>query len=53
MLDRIGFADSLLSIGNHFVLNTEAMSPVDLNTYGLEAADSLASDHLMHVADFR
>lgn len=52
-LDYILYSDSQLGVGNHFVLNTLAMSPQDLQAYNLEANDTaIASDHLPRIADF-
>ena len=51
-LDYILCTDSNINIGNHFVLNTLAMSEQDLSAYGLNSEDtSIASDHLPRVAD--
>ncbi len=53
-LDYIVYSDSVLELGNHFVLWTEDMSPADLRAAGLEPDDVVkASDHLPVVADFR
>ncbi|MBD3366829.1 MAG: hypothetical protein GF405_01490, partial [Candidatus Eisenbacteria bacterium] len=51
-LDYIVFTDSVLEMGNAFVLATEHMRPEDLDRYGLLADDTVeASDHLPVVAD--
>lgn len=51
-LDYILYTDSVLEPGNHYVLNTLAMSPSDLINYGLESDDTNeASDHLPRVMD--
>lgn len=53
-LDYIIYSDSVLELGNHFILWTSDMTTSDLDYYGLQADDvSSASDHLPHVADFR
>jgi exonuclease III len=52
-LDYILYSDSILDLGNHFVLCTEEMSPEDLNAAGLLSYETaIASDHLPVVADF-
>lgn len=51
-LDYILFSDSNVKIGNHYILNTLAMSQQDLNKYSLEKEDTnLAADHLPRVVD--
>ncbi|HOE63856.1 MAG TPA: endonuclease/exonuclease/phosphatase family protein [Candidatus Sumerlaeota bacterium] len=53
-MDYIIYSDSVLELGNHFILWTSDMAAADLDYYGLQAGDvSSASDHLPHVADFR
>ena len=53
-LDYIVYSDSVLELGNHFVLSTEDMTARDLKAARLEADDvTTASDHLPVVADFR
>lgn len=53
-LDYIIYSDSVLEVGNHFILWTSDMTAADLDFYGLQANDvSSASDHLPLVADFR
>ena len=52
-LDYVLYTDSNLSILNHFVLNTLAMSDSILNEWELEAEDTNeASDHLPRIVDF-
>lgn len=52
-LDYIFYSDSVLKLGNHFVLCTPEMSPEELAAAGLEAYNTeVASDHLPVVADF-
>jgi endonuclease/exonuclease/phosphatase family metal-dependent hydrolase len=57
-LDRILYADSVLSVANAFVLNTEAWSDAALASAGLERDDVLLDpatgyyDHLPLVVDF-
>lgn len=52
-LDYIVYSDSVLKLGNAFVLATEELEPEALARYGLRARDTLdASDHLPVVADF-
>jgi hypothetical protein len=51
-LDYMIYSDSVLGIGNHYVLFTSNMSSGQLATYGLFAGDSeIASDHLPIVFD--
>ena len=52
-LDFGFFTDSVLDAGNHFLVYTHEMSSGSLASYGLQAADSDASDHLVQVRDFR
>jgi len=53
-LDYIVYSDSVLEIGNAFVLATEKLDGQTLERYGLRWDDTLeASDHLPVVADFR
>jgi Endonuclease/Exonuclease/phosphatase family len=52
-LDYLIYADSAMSRGRSFVLYTPDMSAARLAQYGLAADDSLATDHLLFVADFR
>ncbi len=51
-LDYIFFTDSVIELGNHYILNTTAMTEEDLTTNALAAADTdTASDHLPRVID--
>ncbi len=51
-LDYFLFTDSILELGNHYVLNTLAMSADELSTAGLLAQDTNnASDHLPRIID--
>lgn len=51
-LDYILFTDSVIELGNHFVLNTLAMSDSELDMYGLLSDDTnIASDHLPRIMD--
>ncbi len=52
-LDFIIFSDSVLETGNNFIVYTPDMSPQRLAGYGLQSGDSLSSDHMMLVGDFR
>ncbi len=53
-LDYIVYTDSVLEIGNRFVLWTPDLPPARLEALGLEPDDTAAaSDHLPVVADFR
>jgi endonuclease/exonuclease/phosphatase family metal-dependent hydrolase len=52
-LDYIVYSDSVLELGNAFVLAAEELAPEILERYGLWPGDTLeASDHLPVVADF-
>jgi len=52
-LDYILYSDSVLELGNHFVLCTSEMSQEELTAAGLVVYDTaVASDHLPVVADF-
>lgn len=57
-LDRILYTDSVMKVGNSFVLNTTAMTEEELSRSGLLATDVLKGakpgnfDHLPLVADF-
>jgi endonuclease/exonuclease/phosphatase family metal-dependent hydrolase len=57
ILDRILYTDSIIQIENAFVLNTEIMSPEDLEAVGLKAGDVLLDpttgryDHLPLAVD--
>ncbi len=51
-LDYILFTDSVVELGNHFVLNTLAMPDSELEQYGLLSDDTnMASDHLPRIMD--
>ncbi len=53
-LDRFFFTDSVVTVANSFVLNTDTMTPAALNAAGLQAGDTLrenTSDHLPIVMD--
>jgi len=51
-LDYVVYSDSVLKLGNAFVLATEELSEADLRRYGLRRNDTVeASDHLPVVAD--
>ncbi|MCK4664296.1 MAG: T9SS type A sorting domain-containing protein [Bacteroidales bacterium] len=51
-LDYVLYSNSVIDIGNHFVLNTLAMPDSVLLSYGLQADDTqIASDHLPRVID--
>ncbi|MCB9850930.1 MAG: hypothetical protein H6817_09540 [Phycisphaerales bacterium] len=55
-LDRMFYTDSVVTIANSFVLNTDTMSATALSVAGLQAGDTLpsnTSDHLPIVADLR
>ena len=46
------YTDSVIEVGNHYVLNTRKMTQEDLTKYNLEAADTdSASDHLPTIMD--
>lgn len=50
-LDYFIYSDSVLELRNNYLLYTPEMS--DPQSLGLAASDSLASDHLVFVVDFR
>jgi endonuclease/exonuclease/phosphatase family metal-dependent hydrolase len=51
-LDYILYTDDVIELGNHYILNTLAMSESELDKYGLLADDTnLASDHLPRIMD--
>jgi hypothetical protein len=52
-LDFIIATDSVVDVGNRFILYTPEMSSGELAANGLLAGDSLASDHLLLAADLR
>lgn len=51
-LDYLIYSDSVLTRTHDFILYTPEMSAAALQANGLEANDSLVSDHLVFVADF-
>jgi len=57
-LDRIIYSDSVITVTNSFILNTNALSPEQLSQYGLQAEDVLlvpesgVYDHFPMIADF-
>jgi endonuclease/exonuclease/phosphatase family metal-dependent hydrolase len=51
-LDYILYTDNVIELGNHYVLNTLAMSESQLQNYGLLSDDTnMASDHLPRIMD--
>jgi endonuclease/exonuclease/phosphatase family metal-dependent hydrolase len=52
-LDFIIATDSVVDVGNRFILYTPEMSPGERAANGLLAGDSYASDHLLFSADLR
>jgi len=52
-LDYFIHTDSVLELGRHFTLYTPEMSAGNLNAYGLQSTDALASDHLLLCMDVR
>jgi endonuclease/exonuclease/phosphatase family metal-dependent hydrolase len=52
-LDYMITTDSVVGMGNRFILYTPEMSPAARAAYGLLAGDSYASDHLLFCADLR
>ncbi len=52
-LDYIIYTDSVFDSVKNFVVHTPSMSSERLEAYGLQSEDSLVSDHLIFVADFR
>jgi len=53
MLDWILYTDSVMSLQNHYILETRTMLPATLSTNGLLINDTItASDHAPRVADF-
>jgi endonuclease/exonuclease/phosphatase family metal-dependent hydrolase len=51
-LDYVFYSNSVIDVGNHFVLNTLGMSEQDLTLYGLQRQDTqIASDHLPRIVD--
>jgi endonuclease/exonuclease/phosphatase family metal-dependent hydrolase len=47
------YTDSVLDLGRNYTVWTPEMSSASLSQYGLLSTDSLASDHLLFIADFR
>lgn len=52
-LDYQIYTDSVLGVGNHFILYTPDMPADSLARYSLLASDSQVTDHLIVCADFR
>jgi hypothetical protein len=52
-LDFCILSDASIGVGNHYILNTAAMSPDTLSAHGLLAGDDEASDHLPICVDLR
>jgi hypothetical protein len=52
-LDFMIYSDSVVDVGNHFILYTPEMSADSLDAYGLSASDSNVTDHILVCADFR
>ncbi len=52
-LDYQIYTDSVVGVGNHFLLYTPDMPADTLSHYGLLATDSQVTDHLIVCADFR
>ncbi len=52
LLDLVAFQDGPLRFEKGFIPDTTKMDSGELAMYGLQADDSLASDHLMVVAEF-
>jgi len=51
-LDYFLYSNSVIEIGNHFILNTLAIPDADLLAYGLQKEDTdLISEHLPHILD--
>jgi len=51
-IDLILYSNSVMEIGNHFILNTLAIPDEDLAVYGLQKEDTdTISQHLPHVMD--
>lgn len=47
------YTDSVFDLGRHYTVWTPEMSSAALSENGLLSTDSLASDHLLFIADFR
>ncbi len=52
-LDYQIYTDSVVDASNHYLLNTQTMSSQRLSSNGLQQNDSMASDHLAFVVDYR
>jgi endonuclease/exonuclease/phosphatase family metal-dependent hydrolase len=52
-LDFIIVTDSVVEVGNRFIVYTPEMSPAQRAAHGLQFGDSYASDHLLFCADLR
>ena len=55
-LDRFFYTDSVVTVANSFILNTDTMTPAALAAAGLQAGDTLtqnSSDHLPIAMDLR
>lgn len=52
-LDYVLYTGSLLAVGNHFVLDTAALSTDQLAALSLQRDDSSISDHLLRITDVR
>ena len=52
-LDVTIISDSVMELGNHYVVETRYMSEESLDLYGLNSNDSSCSDHLALVTDVR
>lgn len=52
-LDFMIYTDSVLDVGNHFLIYTPEMPPDTLVHYGLQVGDSQATDHLLTCSDLR
>lgn len=52
-LDYVIYTDSVLELGNHYIVYSPEMSAAELAATGMQAGDVTGvSDHLPHVADF-
>ncbi len=53
-LDFAIYSDSVVTLGNHFILYSPEMSAAQRTLYGVQANDvTTVSDHLPHTVDFR
>jgi hypothetical protein len=52
-LDYQIYTDSVLDVGNHFLLYTPEMPADSLTRYGLQLNDSKVTDHVITCADYR